>query len=49
MEWIFLSFFVWTLVDCTKGNRFTIWDLSESVFDEHIRVKLDSDIKRCPK
>lgn len=44
MEWIFLSFFVWTLVDFTKGNRFTIWDLSESVFDKHLRVKLDSDI-----
>lgn len=49
MEWIFLSFFVWTLVVFTKGNRFTIWDLSESVLDEHLRVKLDSDIKRFCK
>lgn len=49
MEWIFLSFFIWTLVVFTKGNRFTIWDLSEPVFEEHLRDKLDSDIKRCPK
>lgn len=45
MEWIFLSFLVWTLVVFTKGNRFTLWDLSESVFDEHLRAKLDSDIE----